>query len=255
MPISIVVKQVVDQLDNDEDAGLEGIYAVDFSGDERGLDAGRLARLALNEFHDSYAIAMLEDFDIYVMDEMGREVEQYPFETIITPDNQLPACSIDRTDDAAPAEHPAECLKVTITADDVLAAVRNNPVELYIVPPEFMSVDVCAEAMLAFAPDNFLPYRAIPANLLDSVLQRIFEQTEAKNEKRAAVFKELISERNHATALQWLQQAPELTEWVRTTYLPAATKHRPQVEAMIRTIDLGNHVAASNGNEKPRPRL
>lgn len=58
----------------DEDQDVPGDYDISLPAEAREWTASRQACVVLDEFHDSVAIGMLEDFEISVLNEQGEEI-------------------------------------------------------------------------------------------------------------------------------------------------------------------------------------
>lgn len=77
-PLRVNVRQVPEELDDPEDAGAVGLYAVIFSVDDHGLTDAKRASMALDIFHTRQGIECLDDFEIEVIDGRGNVIDPDP---------------------------------------------------------------------------------------------------------------------------------------------------------------------------------
>ncbi|KVV07448.1 hypothetical protein [Burkholderia ubonensis] len=75
-PLHINVRQITAELNDPEDAGVAGVYAVIFSIDDRQLSDAKRASIALDIFHARQGIGCLDDFEIAVIDGAGNAIAQ-----------------------------------------------------------------------------------------------------------------------------------------------------------------------------------
>lgn len=76
MKLFVNVRCVNPSPDTDEDAGVEGVYEVQFQSSTTELSLPKLASAALDIFHSQFGIGVLEDFDISVVNEQHELVEE-----------------------------------------------------------------------------------------------------------------------------------------------------------------------------------
>lgn len=72
----IYVRKVSDELDDPEDEGVEGLYAVIFEFETDAIPKAKLASVALDAFHSQQPIGFLEDFEIHAVDDTGKFVDE-----------------------------------------------------------------------------------------------------------------------------------------------------------------------------------
>jgi hypothetical protein len=73
--LKISVRRVLPLTDR-EDAHAPGTYLVQFAESVKGLPQPKLASIALDVFHSNVSIGCLDDFEINVVDELDRTVQQ-----------------------------------------------------------------------------------------------------------------------------------------------------------------------------------